>query len=75
MWALKPPWCQPWTILATGGAAVGVASSINRWLGAVAAAAVGVWWWLFLVHVPASYTEYVRQAQEQGRGSSEEGGA
>lgn len=70
IWALKPPWCQPWTILATGGLAVAVASTINPWLGGGAAVGVAGWWWLFLVQVPASYAEYVRAAQ-QGRGQDE----
>jgi hypothetical protein len=65
VWALKPPWCQPWSIAATGAVAVAVAANVNPWLGGGVGAAVAAWWWLFLVQMLASYVGYVRQAQEE----------
>ncbi|MCP9774395.1 DUF6737 family protein [Cyanobium sp. WAJ14-Wanaka] len=59
MWAEKPWWCQPWTIVLTG-LGVGSASWLfwqRWWVTAPVAAAILVWWWLFLVLVPATYRQ------------------
>lgn len=56
-WSLKPPWCQPWSILLTGMVLV-VASWLLlhiRWLTLAVAAVVLLWWVLFLLLVPAAY--------------------
>ena len=63
-WAYKPVWCQPWSILTSGTAVVaGV-----RWLSGgsviatcVAAAPILVWWYLFLVLVPADFRKYAEE--------------
>ncbi|MFN6133734.1 MAG: DUF6737 family protein [Synechococcaceae cyanobacterium] len=69
VWALKPWWCQPWSIVATG-IAVDLGSwwwLQKWWLTALVALAIAFWWWLFLVLMPAQWTEMVRQQAEQGR--------
>jgi hypothetical protein len=62
VWALKPWWCQPWSILATG-LALGIGSwwLLQRfWLTGLVALAVALWWWLFLVLMPAQWRDWVR---------------
>ena len=57
IWSLKPWWCQPWSILLTG-VAVPVASWLllqRLWITVPLALAVMIWWWLFLVLVPAAW--------------------
>lgn len=57
IWAHKPWWCQPWSILITG-LMMPTASWLllqRWWITAALAAGVGVWWWLFLVLVPRAY--------------------
>ena len=56
-WQTKPGWCQPWTIVATG-TGVSLASWVllqRWWITAPVVGAVLVWWWLFLVLVPAGF--------------------
>lgn len=57
LWALKPWWCQPWSILLTGIAAIaGSWLLLGRlWITLPCAALVLLWWWLFLVLVPSAY--------------------
>ncbi|MFM8674888.1 MAG: DUF6737 family protein [Vulcanococcus sp.] len=59
LWALKPWWCQPWSILLTGMAVVGGSWWWLRiwWLSLPLAVGVLLWWWLFLVVVPAAYRD------------------
>ena len=63
-WAYKPVWCQPWSILASGMAFVAGA----RWVTGgstvatvVAAVPILVWWYLFLVLVPADFRKYAEK--------------
>jgi membrane protein YdbS with pleckstrin-like domain len=62
LWALKPWWCQPWSILLTG--IVAIAGSwflLGRlWITIPGAALVLLWWWLFLVIVPRAYRAEAR---------------
>jgi hypothetical protein len=62
LWALKPWWCQPWSILLTG--IVAIAGSwflLGRlWITIPGAALVLLWWWLFLVLVPTAYRAEAR---------------
>ena len=57
IWALKPWWCQPWSIVLTGIAVV--AASLfwpgRLWFSLLLAAGVVGWWLLFLVLVPAAW--------------------
>ena len=59
IWASKPWWCQPWTIVLSG--LVAVAGSwvvLHRWWVSVPVAmAVLAWWGLFLGLVPAAYRQ------------------
>lgn len=64
---MKPPWCQPWTIIGTGVAATAGAAALNPWLGGVAGVGVAAWWWLFLVAVPSGYAEYAAAAAAEAR--------
>ena len=65
MWDSKPAWCQPWTILLTGTSVIGGANLLSHgsvlWT-ALAAGPIALWWFVFLVAVPAEYRQYV-QAQ------------
>lgn len=56
-WSLKPWWCQPWSILGTGLLVVaGSWMLLQRlWITLPLAAAVLIWWLLFLALVPAAY--------------------
>ena len=69
LWAHKPWWCQPWSILLTGVAAIaGSWLLLGRlWITLPCAALVLVWWWLFLVLVPASYRAEVGVGEEELR--------
>jgi hypothetical protein len=57
LWQHKPWWCQPWSIVLTGVGVVSASWLLWRlwWISAPVLAAVLMWWWLFLVAVPASY--------------------
>lgn len=59
IWQYKPWWCQPWSILLTGGAGI-VASWLlfqRWWITAPVVLAVLVWWGLFLVLLPAAWKQ------------------
>lgn len=61
-------WCQPWSIVATGGLVVsGVwqVSSGSPWWTAAAVLPVAAWWVLFLVIAPAQFRDYVDAVNEQ----------
>jgi hypothetical protein len=53
-WGSKPGWCQPWSILLTGGAAIGGSWALLHrwWITLPVALLVLAWWGLFLVVVP-----------------------
>ena len=57
LWAQKPWWCQPWSIVATGVIMVGGSWWWLRlwWITLPLGLGVLVWWWLFLVLVPRGY--------------------
>ena len=65
MWDSKPAWCQPWTILLTGAGIIWGAHLLSHgsllWT-ALAAGPITLWWYAFLVAVPAEYRQY-REAQ------------
>ena len=71
VWALKPAWCQPYSIVGTGLFVVGGAKVVGGvWLALAAAAAVSVWWWAFLIEYPVAYRDYVR-GMKSSSGSGE----
>ena len=65
LWDSKPWWCQPWSIILTGLVIPTVAWLLSHRLWVVIPIGLGIlgWWFLFLVLVPQSYAEYVRQEQ------------
>ncbi len=65
VWAMKPAWCQPWSIVATGGAVIGASWALlhNVVLTTLVSAAIGAWWYLFLGVMPAQYADWVRQTK------------
>jgi len=67
LWNHKPWWCQPWSILFTGVVVVGGSWWLLRlwWISAPLALGVLVWWWLFLVAVPAAYRAEQESAADQ----------
>ncbi|EIE18596.1 hypothetical protein COCSUDRAFT_26336 [Coccomyxa subellipsoidea C-169] len=64
VWAYKPFWCQPWTILGTGAALTAFANLVSHgsvlWT-LVVGIPISAWWFLFLVVYPAQYREYVEE--------------
>jgi membrane protein YdbS with pleckstrin-like domain len=62
LWAEKPWWCQPWTIILTGVLAVsGSWLVVHRlWITIPLATIVLAWWILFLVIAPAAYRNQPR---------------
>lgn len=59
LWATKPWWCQPWSIVLTGIIIPIVSWFLLHTIWLTSAAAVGVllWWLLFLVLAPAAYQQ------------------
>ena len=59
IWAEKPWWCQPWSIVLTGLILpIGSWLVLGRWwITAPLVAAVLIWWWLFLVLAPRAYRQ------------------
>jgi hypothetical protein len=68
-WALKPWWCQPWTIVATGLLVVALSwlALGIRWISLPLALGVLAWWGLFLLLVPAAW----RAEQQEAQGESQ----
>lgn len=62
VWAHKPAWCQPWTILGTGAGFIGLVNTISGhsalWTG-IASVPILVWWYVFLVAYPAEFKNYI----------------
>jgi hypothetical protein len=50
MWASKPPWCQPWTIVGTGSCIVYAPILIfhAKWLAALVSLPIAAWWWGYM---------------------------
>lgn len=60
-WSLKPWWCQPWSIAATGVVTAGGSWWLLHrwWITLPLSVAVLLWWGLFLVLAPRAYRESV----------------
>ncbi|WP_186499911.1 DUF6737 family protein [Synechococcus sp. A15-60] len=62
LWAHKPMWCQPWSILLTG--LITMVSSwmlLHRlWITVPVSVLVLSWWYVFLVLAPAAYKNQPR---------------
>ena len=65
MWALKPWWCQPWSIILTGVTIPAVSWLLlhRLWITVPVAMVMLVWWLLFLVLVPGQYAAAVKAGQ------------
>ncbi|MBP0019583.1 MAG: hypothetical protein J7647_18780 [Cyanobacteria bacterium SBLK] len=65
-WDYKPWWCQPWSILLTGGGAIALSGLLGRslWLTVFVTVPVLLWWFYFLILVPW----VVREAMENKDG-------
>jgi len=59
LWATKPWWCQPWSIVLTGLIIPIVSWFLLHilWLTIAASISVLLWWLLFLVLAPAAYQQ------------------
>lgn len=64
VWAYKPAWCQPWTIVATGSGVVATSWVLfHFWpLTVLAAGGIGAWWYIFLIVYPPSVKAYLLEA-------------
>ena len=62
MWAMKPWWCQPWSIVLTGVVIPSVSWVLLHrwWITLPVVGVILVWWVLFLVIVPGQYAEMLR---------------
>ncbi|MGC6483481.1 MAG: DUF6737 family protein [Synechococcus sp.] len=68
LWALKPWWCQPWSIVLTG-VVVPLASWVGWhrwWVTLPLLGGVLIWWLLFLVLAPAAYRQAAGDARKAG---------
>jgi hypothetical protein len=66
VWATKPPWCQPWTIVATGACVVAAPTQVIHWpwwTSALVSVPIGAWWFLFLGVMPRQFSDYVRDVR------------
>jgi hypothetical protein len=54
LWASKPWWCQPWTIILTGVTIVAGSYLLFHtvWLTILTAIPISIWWIYFLIVVP-----------------------
>jgi len=61
IWALKPWWCQPWSIVLSGSCSVAGSWVVMQrwWITGPLACGVVLWWLLFLVLVPAAYKRQI----------------
>lgn len=65
IWHTKPWWCQPWSIVLSGAGLVAASWVLLHrwWISVPAAVAVGLWWGLFLIWVPAAYRQAIQEAE------------
>tara|TARA_B100001142_G_scaffold124929_1_gene126774 strand:- start:132 stop:683 length:552 start_codon:yes stop_codon:yes gene_type:complete len=65
VWATKPPWCQPWTIVMTGAMIVCAPTAVFgwKWASAFLTLPIGAWWFAFLIAYPKQFREYVEIAR------------
>ncbi|GAB4817748.1 hypothetical protein N2152v2_004794 [Parachlorella kessleri] len=76
VWAYKPAWCQPWSILSSGTAVVAgvwaISGGSTAWTAA-SALPVMAWWYLFLGVYPAQFREYAETVNDQQRQQASSG--
>lgn len=66
-WDYKPWWCQPWSILLTGGVAIALSWLVTRslWLTIFVTLPILLWWLYFLILVPWLVGR-MRETEERG---------
>ncbi len=77
LWEQKPWWCQPWSILLTGVAAVAISQwwPHRLWFTIFSALIVMAWWGLFLVLAPAAYRQELQSAErDPGQPNAQDSG-
>ena len=59
VWAYKPSWCQPWSIILTGMLIIlGSWLVFDRiWLSILVAVPISLWWYYFLIVYPKAYQQ------------------
>ncbi len=70
VWAYKPPWCQPWSIVASGAGVVGgvwAVSGGSPYWSAAASLPILAWWFLFLGVMPAQFRDYAEASNAEQR--------
>ena len=65
VWATKPAWCQPWSIIASGLLVIAAPAGLFHltWLSALFAIPIAAWWYLFLLVYPSQFKAYVEAAR------------
>jgi hypothetical protein len=65
LWASKPWWCQPWSIILTGILLPGAVWVLTQrlWLTLPLVGIVFIWWTLFLYLAPKQYAEALQATQ------------
>jgi len=73
MWQIKPWWCQPWSIVLTGVAAILLSWLLlhRLWITLPVVLIISAWWVLFLGVVPVQYAAAVREASFDAAQSTE----
>ena len=66
VWATKPAWCQPWTIVGTGTAITAAPWLLTHspWWTFVVAIPILAWWYLFLLVMPMQYRSYAEEVNK-----------
>ena len=57
IWASKPWWCQPWSIILTGVFIITGSWLLfnSLWLSGLVATPIALWWYYFLIAYPKLY--------------------
>lgn len=69
IWSHKPWWCQPWSILLAGSAAISISWFVIHaiWFTALVGVGVMLWWLLFLVVVPKAYLDSLSDSADDSQ--------
>ena len=64
-WDLKPFWCQPWSIISFGALVLIFSWTLfsNFLITSIFGFLVFSWWFLFLLFVPRSYEEMLKNKE------------
>ncbi len=58
LWADKPWWCQPWSVILTGIILISLSFLWpgNIWVTIFISILIILWWYIFLIFAPTVYT-------------------